>query len=113
MAVSMRISLLALLTVLAVPAPVPAQRLQARDWAGACTVCHSTGYDSAVDAGDERRASVAIPAIAGMDKSKFIGLMTAFRKGSRESTVMHQLAVGLSKEQIDALGDYFAGQRPQ
>jgi len=113
MALSVRISLLALLVSWAASTVVFAQNLQARDWAGACTGCHSAGDGRAVDAGHDHRDGGAIPAIAGMDKQTFVERMTAFQNGTRESTVMHQLANGLSKEQIDALGEFFSTQSPQ
>lgn len=82
--------------------PAAAQDVQSRDWSGACTGCHGT----------EGRSSGAIPAIAGIDKVKFVELMTAFRNGTQQTTIMHQLASGLSEEQIDALGDYFSSRSP-
>jgi len=111
MALSVRIPLLALLMSWTASPGIVAQSLQARDWAGACTGCHSTGDHGAVNAGNDSRDGGAIPAIAGMDKQQFVELMTAFQNGTRDSTVMHQLANGLSKEQIDALGDYFSSQQ--
>jgi cytochrome c553 len=69
-----------------------------RDWAGACSGCHGT----------EGRSEGAIPSIAGIQKDQFVRLMRAFRDGTRPATVMHQHAKGLSDEQIDAIGDYYA-----
>jgi sulfide dehydrogenase cytochrome subunit len=71
-----------------------------RDWAGACSSCHGT----------EGRSVGVIPPIAGMQKDRFVQLMTAFRNGTRRATVMHQHARGLSDEQIDLIGDYFASR---
>jgi cytochrome c553 len=51
-----------------------------------------------------------IPSIAGMEKAKFIRLMTAFRDGTQPATLMNQLVRGLSDEQIDKLADYFASR---
>ncbi len=79
-----------------------AQDVQGRYWSGACTGCHGT----------KGRGDGAIPAIAGIDKTKFLRLMTQFREGSKPATIMHQHAKGLSEEQIDALGDYFSSLRP-
>ena len=79
------------------------ENVQGRNWSGACTGCHGT----------EGRSRGAIPAIAGIDKVKFVDLMTAFREGTQPATVMHQHAKGLSDEQIDALGDYFASRKPK
>ena len=71
-----------------------------RDWAGACSGCHGT----------DGRSEGAIPSIAGMRKDKFVQMMQAFRDGTRPATVMHQHAKGLSEEQIDAIGDYYASR---
>lgn len=79
------------------------EKVQGRNWSGACTGCHGT----------EGRSVGAIPALAGIDKAKFVELMTAFQEGTQPATVMHQHAKGLSDEQIDALGDYFASRRPR
>lgn len=77
-----------------------ADNASGRDWAGACSGCHGT----------DGRSEGAIPSIAGMRKDKFVQLMQAFRDGTRPATVMHQYAKGLSEEQIDAIGDYFASR---
>jgi len=103
MTASLRVLLLALLVIWATLAVAAAQNLQGRDWSGACTGCHGT----------EGRSSGAIPPIAGMDKAKFVEKMTAFRNGAQQTTIMHQLASGLSEEQIEALAEYFAGQSSQ
>jgi cytochrome c553 len=123
MMASVKISLLAVLVNWTGAAPAAAQDMLARDWSGACTGCHSAGYDSTSfestgfesTGSDEtgRRNAGLIPVIAGMDKVKFVALMLAFRNGTRNSTVMHQLARGLTEEQIDALGDFFASRPPQ
>ena len=80
-----------------------AQDVQGRNWAGACTGCHGT----------EGRSVGAIPAIAGIEKAKFVRLMTSFRDGKELATIMHQLAKGLTDQQIDAIGDYFASRKPR
>ncbi|NIO42008.1 MAG: c-type cytochrome [Burkholderiales bacterium] len=80
-----------------------AQDVQGRNWSGACTGCHGT----------EGRSEGAIPPIAGIDKARFVELMTAFRDGRKPGTIMHQHAKGLSDEQINALSEYFASRNPQ
>jgi cytochrome c553 len=37
--------------------------------------------------------------------------MRALRDGTRDATVMQQIAKGYSDEQTEALGDFFAAQR--
>jgi len=118
MMASVRTSLLAVLVSWTGVAAAAAQDVQARDWSGACTGCHSAGYDSTGSDttgsdGTGRSNAGSIPVIAGMDKETFVALMLAFRNDTRNSTVMHQLARGLTEEQIDALGDFFASRSPQ
>jgi cytochrome c553 len=38
--------------------------------------------------------------------------MKAFKTGTREATIMHQIAKGYSDEQIQQMADYFASQKP-
>ena len=38
--------------------------------------------------------------------------MREFKDGKRQATVMHQIAKGLSDEQVKTLADYFAAQKP-
>ena len=103
-AVKQLVTYLLLFCSLSVLAPTAAfaQDVQGRNWAGACTGCH----------GSEGRRSGAIPSIAGMQKEKFVRLMMAFRDGAQPGTIMHQLARGLSDEQIEKIGDYFASRQP-
>ena len=95
--------LLSLLVSLITASGVFAQDVQGRNWAGACTGCHGT----------EGRSSGSIPPLAGIEKSKFVRLMTAFRDGEQPATIMQQLAKGLDDYQIDVLGDYFASRAPR
>lgn len=92
--------LLLLAALIAPQCAIAKEDLRGRDWAVACTGCHGT----------EGRSTGAIPAIAGMEKNRFAELMLSFRDGRKSATVMHQHARGLSDEQIDVLGDYFASR---
>ena len=74
-----------------------------RDWAGACSGSHGT----------DGRSVGAIPSIAGMPNEQFVRLMKSFRDGTRSATIMHQHARGLSDEQINAIGRYFADRHVQ
>jgi sulfide dehydrogenase cytochrome subunit len=49
--------------------------------------------------------------LAGMPKAEFVRQMRAFRDGTRDATVMQQIAKGYDEEQTEALGDFFAAQR--
>lgn len=47
-----------------------------------------------------------------MPANKMVESLREFKDGKRQATVMHQLAKGLSDEQIKTLADYFAAQKP-
>ena len=74
--------------------------LQARSLAASCAACHGT--DGAAVPG------AAMVALAGYPKDALVAQMRAFRDGSRDATVMHQLARGYSDRQIEVLAGYFA-----
>jgi cytochrome c553 len=38
--------------------------------------------------------------------------MQAFKAGTREATIMHQIAKGYTDEQVKQMADYFANQKP-
>ncbi len=65
-----------------------------------CAACHGTGGAS----------QGAIPSLAGRKKDYIVEQMQAFKSGSREATVMHQIAKGYSDEQIAAAAEYFSQQ---
>lgn len=94
---------LLLAALIAPQCAIAREDLRGRDWAVACTGCHGT----------EGRSMGAIPAIAGMEKDRFVEIMRAFREGRKSATVMHQHARGLSDEQLGVLGDYFASRSPR
>ncbi|WP_260843265.1 c-type cytochrome [Sedimenticola selenatireducens] len=67
-----------------------------------CAACHGTmGSSIAV-----------IPTIAGADPEYFVESMQAFKNGERKATVMDRVAKGYSDEQITAMANYFAAQKP-
>ena len=67
-----------------------------------CAACHGTlGSSVAV-----------IPTIAGADPEYFVETMQAFKSGDRKATVMDRVAKGYSDEQISAMANYFAAQKP-
>lgn len=75
----------------------------ARYLASLCANCHGTDGRSASTAG--------MPGLAGLSPPYFIAQMKAFRDGTRQATVMHQLAKGFTDEQVAMLADFFAKQR--
>lgn len=68
--------------------------------AASCAACHGMNGNSVG----------GTPVLAGLDRSYFIRQMQSFREGSRDSTVMHHHAKGLTPEEIEFLADYFAAQ---
>ncbi|MBY0431196.1 MAG: c-type cytochrome [Rhodospirillales bacterium] len=70
--------------------------------AGTCFNCHGT----------EGRTSAAIPGLAGLEKDYLATALKAYKDGSREATIMHQLAKGYTDEEILALADYFSQVKP-
>ena len=81
----------------------------AKAMADTCAGCHGTNGQS---------AGPASPNLAGMSASYFIDSMTAFKnlpkdeshaEDARPATIMNRIAKGYTDEQIEAMGEYFAG----
>jgi cytochrome c553 len=81
----------------------PRANAEVRSLAATCAACHGT----------DGRAFSGPPMLrlAGKPKAEFVQQMRAFRDGTRDATVMQQIAKGYSDEQTEALGDFFAAQR--
>lgn len=77
-----------------------AARLHQRALAATCANCHGT--DGRTVQGS------SVPSLAGMPKDYMVQQMNAFRSGTRPATVMHQLAKGLTDQQIESAASYFA-----
>jgi cytochrome subunit of sulfide dehydrogenase len=71
-----------------------------RDLAAACAICHGTNGASAG----------GMPRLAGQPAERLARDLRDFRAGTRPATIMHQIAKGLTDEQIDALGAFYARQ---
>jgi sulfide dehydrogenase cytochrome subunit len=78
------------------------EALYARSLAASCANCHGTS--GRVVAGS------TVPALAGMDKTYFVGQMKAFKDGTRSATLMHQISKGFNDAQIESMANYFAAQ---
>jgi sulfide dehydrogenase cytochrome subunit len=91
------------LCVTAARAQTPPAPLATRALAATCANCHGT----------EGRPveGEAMARLAGQPREALAASLRAFRDGSRQATVMHQLAKGYSNEEIDALAAYFAALR--
>ncbi|MBY0440450.1 MAG: c-type cytochrome [Burkholderiales bacterium] len=95
--------------VLALTVLAPAQSALAQDATAlgrhvsfTCTNCHGTNGMSVG----------GMPSLAGQDRGYLARQMRDFRDGKRPATVMHQLARGLTDEQIDAVSAHFAAIKP-
>lgn len=75
--------------------------IHTRTLAASCAACHGTNGNS----------QSITPVLAGLDASYFSTQMQAFKNGSRDSTVMHRHAKGLTISEIDRLAIYFSQQK--
>jgi len=96
-------AVLAALLSLSAIAPASAQSTDVRYLAANCANCHGTDGRSAGGGG--------MPGLAGLSATYFIEQMNAFRNGSRQATIMHQIAKGYSDAQVAAMAQYFAAQK--
>jgi cytochrome c553 len=74
----------------------------ARALAMNCAMCHGT-EGRTVDGS-------SVPALAGRPAADIVSLMKAFKEGTRQATIMHQIAKGYNDAEIAAMADYFARQ---
>ena len=74
----------------------------ARSLAATCANCHGTG---GVSVGD-------VESLAGKPREEIVRKMQEFKSGARPATLMNQLAKGYTDEQIQALADWLAAQKP-
>jgi len=81
-----------------------AQVLYTQSLAATCANCHGTQGKSLKDP--------SVPGLAGRPSAYLIEQMQAFKTGTREATIMHQIAKGYTDEQVRQLADYFASQQP-
>jgi cytochrome subunit of sulfide dehydrogenase len=94
------------------PVPPPPPAFAASDLSAAgvralasnCAACHGTQGKS--------QPGAAVPGLAGRPKESLVIAMQEFKDGKRTATLMHQIAKGYSAEEIAAMGDYFANQKP-
>jgi cytochrome subunit of sulfide dehydrogenase len=83
----------------AVTAPLPAT--SARYLAANCANCHGT----------DGRAQQGGFNLAGLPKDYIVAQMAAFKSGTRQATIMHQISKGYSDAQIALMADYFSKQK--
>lgn len=73
----------------------------ARSLAATCTNCHGTNGVS--QGGTE--------SLAGMPREALVRKMQEFKSGTRQGTIMPQLAKGYTDEQIALISGWFAAQK--
>jgi sulfide dehydrogenase cytochrome subunit len=76
----------------ATPAPVGAS---------SCSGCHPPNA----------RVGTPVPQLVGQNASQIVAAMTAFRAGTRPSTVMDRIAKGFSEAETQAIADWYAAQK--
>lgn len=54
-----------------------------------------------------------VPSLEGRPAEDIVTAMVAFRSGEREATVMGRIAKGYSDDEIRAIADWFAQERPK
>jgi cytochrome c553 len=75
-----------------------------RAMAANCAMCHGTQ-------GRTVEGSSVAP-LAGRTAPEIVAQMKAFKEGTRQATIMHQIAKGYSDAEIAAMADYFSRQTP-
>ncbi len=76
--------------------------------AATCAACHGTAGATAGRAGG---AGGPIATLAGQSREALSSSLRAFKAGTRQSTIMTQIAKGYTDEQIELLSAYFAAQK--
>ena len=67
-----------------------------------CVACHGTNGAT---------KGTTLPALAGQQRQTLADTLRAFKTGSRQSTVMTQIARGYTDAQLDQLAAFFAAQK--
>jgi cytochrome c553 len=99
----MRATLLVAAALASVPLAASAQTPYphtGRDLAASCGICHGTNG----------RNAGGMPNLAGQSKEALAEHLRSFRDGKRPATLMHQIAKGLTEQQIEAVAAYWAAQ---
>ena len=74
----------------------------ARSLAATCAGCHGTNGASAT----------ALASLAGMSREEMVAKLRDYKAGTRQGTLMPQLAKGYTDEQIELAARWFAAQPP-
>lgn len=69
---------------------------------GACISCHSL----------DKAATSAIPSLVGQSSESILSDMLDYASGKRAGLLMPQIAKGYSREQMEAIANYFSSLDP-
>ena len=72
----------------------------ARSLAATCASCHGTNGASVT----------ALPSLAGVSRDDIVAKLREYKAGTRQGTLMPQLAKGYTDEQIEVAARWFAAQ---
>ena len=92
---------LILLSMLSAAVSAQNANIQAQRLAASCANCHGT--NGVPVAGK-------IPRLAGQSKEAIVSKFQAFKAGTAQATIMHQLAKGYTDEQIVLMAEFFSQQ---
>ena len=73
----------------------------ARNLAATCANCHGTNGKSLG----------GMESLAGEPKEKLLQKLADYRSGDKPATIMHQIVVGYTDEQLDLITTWFAAQK--
>lgn len=97
-----RISVFAAATMALAAPPAMAQDAHlARNLAATCANCHGTNGKSLG----------GMESLAGEPKEKLLQKLADYRSGDKPATIMHQIVVGYTDEQLDLITTWFAAQK--
>ncbi|MCG3203120.1 MAG: Cytochrome c4 [Gammaproteobacteria bacterium] len=98
-------SFLAWIILPALAVNLPAAKAQGgREKAAVCAACHGA---------DGNSANAEWPKLAAQHASYIRSQLAAFKSGSRQNALMSPMATGLSDEDMNLLGEFFASQKIQ
>jgi sulfide dehydrogenase cytochrome subunit len=75
---------------------------QGAELAATCAACHGPAG-----------TTQGIPSLAGLDESRIIDAMAAYKASERPNHIMHAVALSLSDEELKRLARYLAQHQPE
>jgi sulfide dehydrogenase cytochrome subunit len=74
---------------------------QGAELAATCAACHGPAG-----------TAQGIPSLAGLDESRIIGAMVAYKASERPNHIMHAVALSLSNEELKRIARYLVQHQP-